>query len=203
MDNKIHCQEFHELAMDYRGASMATANRAYEALCSYVQKLIATPSAASAAPAEKYGCHIDLADDEVPDNCVLDGGHIDHCFYAMKHGKEARNFCGEWRPVKLVAASSPKYELTDEKIATMWMTSQDQAISGKPAPLHFAHAVLAASGPNAGLTDAQISAVARYLSDFSSAQCGVDKDDAWKIYGSDEVAVLRDALAAAGVDIQP
>lgn len=59
-------------------------------------------------------------------------------------------------------------------------------------------AAIAHQPPKEALTDEQIIKVARYLSDFSSGQCGVDKDDAWKIYGDDEIALVRAALAAAG-----
>lgn len=95
---EIHCQEFHELAMDYRGASPLGAIAAYDALCKYVNQRIAAPAAA-----------------------------------------------------------------------------------------------------NGALTDEHVSGIARYLSDFTSSQCNVDKDDAWKIYGDDEIERVRAALMHAGV----
>jgi hypothetical protein len=36
----IHCQEFHELAMDYRGAHALHAQGAYEKLCGYVEGIV-------------------------------------------------------------------------------------------------------------------------------------------------------------------
>jgi hypothetical protein len=47
----------------------------------------------------EYACHIDLEEGQEPDECVLDGGIWDHCFYARKYGEEARKHCGEWKPV--------------------------------------------------------------------------------------------------------
>jgi len=41
----IHCQEFHELAMDYRGESIASAPHAYAALCDYIELRLAAPVA--------------------------------------------------------------------------------------------------------------------------------------------------------------
>lgn len=38
---EIHCQEFHELAMDYRGASFSKAPMAYKSLCEYIKRLVA------------------------------------------------------------------------------------------------------------------------------------------------------------------
>ncbi len=82
----------------------------------------------------------------------------------------------------------------------------DTHIDGKGHPAFtadqmqaYARAAIAASLPKQALTEEQISKAARYLSDFSSDQCSVDKDDAWKIYGNDEIEVLRAALASAGV----
>lgn len=44
----IHCEEFHTLAMDYRGASLLSglghAQEAYEAMCAYINKRIAPAS---------------------------------------------------------------------------------------------------------------------------------------------------------------
>jgi hypothetical protein len=38
--NTIHCQEFHELAMDYRGARPDNAELAYQALLAYINSRI-------------------------------------------------------------------------------------------------------------------------------------------------------------------
>jgi hypothetical protein len=50
----IHCQEFHELAMDYRGAGINHAQAAYEALLAYTDaRIAATPAAVvQAEPSE-------------------------------------------------------------------------------------------------------------------------------------------------------
>lgn len=49
----------------------------------------------------KYACHIDLDEGQAPDNCVLDGGDPDHCFYARRYGQDARKHCGEWKPITM------------------------------------------------------------------------------------------------------
>lgn len=49
----------------------------------------------------KYACHIDLDEGQEPDNCVLDGGDPDFCFYAKRYGQDARNHCGEWKPITI------------------------------------------------------------------------------------------------------
>ena len=71
---------------------------------------------------------------------------------------------------------------------------------------HVASAhILANSAPNAllvaALTQTQLSKAARHLSDEAAIECGVDKDDAWKVYGKEEIEGLRAALAAAGVEV--
>jgi len=48
----------------------------------------------------KYGCYVDLEEGQEPDNCVLDGGNIEHCFYAKTYGENARQKCKEWKPIK-------------------------------------------------------------------------------------------------------
>lgn len=53
--------------------------------------------------AVKYGCHIDLPEGEY-DACVLDEGDPENCVYASRYGEEGRKKCGEWKPVKVVAA---------------------------------------------------------------------------------------------------
>lgn len=46
-----------------------------------------------------YGCHVDLADDETPDGCVIDEGVRADCIYARKH--KTREGCAYWRPVQV------------------------------------------------------------------------------------------------------
>jgi hypothetical protein len=48
----IESREFHELAMDYRGASATSAHRAYQALIDYIDGKIAAAKAAPAAPVQ-------------------------------------------------------------------------------------------------------------------------------------------------------
>ena len=62
---------------------------------------------AQTAPATEYGCHIDLADDEKPDSCVIDSGRMNDCVYASRYGKDGRKHCGEWRPIKFTAPAAP------------------------------------------------------------------------------------------------
>lgn len=47
------------------------------------------------------------------------------------------------------------------------------------------------------LTEKQIAAGGRWMCDQSSEACGVDREDNWKIYGSEYVEEFRGALAAA------
>lgn len=71
--------------------------------------------------------------------------------------------------------------------------------------LYFVPAkIVPASGPNAALvaiTEEQLVKAARYLSDFQCDQTGVNKDDAWNIYGSSDIELLRAALSAAGQEV--
>lgn len=71
------------------------------AVYQYAQKQVSAVEAT-----KEYACFIDLEEGQKPDSCVLDGGVIDHCFYARKHGIEARKHCGEWKPVKFAAVSA-------------------------------------------------------------------------------------------------
>jgi hypothetical protein len=48
-----------------------------------------------------YACHIDLEEGIAPDACVLDTGRPEDCVYARKYGDNAREHCGEWKPIKL------------------------------------------------------------------------------------------------------
>lgn len=59
-----------------------------------------------------------------------------------------------------------------------------------------------AAQPTGNLTDAQISAAARHMSDRSAAVCNVDKDDNWKVYGQDFIDELREAIEA-GIKAAP
>lgn len=47
------------------------------------------------------------------------------------------------------------------------------------------------------LTDAMVSRAGRALSDVYATECGVDKEDNWKIYGSDFIETARLVLEAA------
>lgn len=49
-----------------------------------------------------FGCHVDLADDEEPDGCVIDYGEpLDCVFGFFAHGRPRRSkwTCKYWRPV--------------------------------------------------------------------------------------------------------
>lgn len=48
-----------------------------------------------------YRCHIDLEEGMEPDDCVLDSGFRDDCFYARRYGDKAREHCGEWKPIQI------------------------------------------------------------------------------------------------------
>lgn len=49
----------------------------------------------------RYGCHIDLAEDEEPDGCVKDYGVDSDCTYAKKH--RTREGCIYWRRVEQIS----------------------------------------------------------------------------------------------------
>lgn len=68
---------------------------------------LTTERKVQAASGIKYGCHIDLAEDEKPDNCVIDSGRMNDCVYASRYGKDGRKHCGEWRPIKFAAPAAP------------------------------------------------------------------------------------------------
>lgn len=83
---------------------------------------------------EKYACHIDLEGQE-PDNCVLDGGDPDACFYTRVHGQAGRQKCGEWKPIKVLQPSAAQRQwvgLTDEEIDrvtdTQWANNFNKPI---------------------------------------------------------------------------
>lgn len=46
----------------------------------------------------KYGCHVDLAEDEAPDGCVIDYGTKEDCIYATRRRK--REGCRFWQPAE-------------------------------------------------------------------------------------------------------
>ena len=51
----------------------------------------------------KYGCHVDLADDEQPDGCVIEyGGHRDCIYATFPSGRLRRTprTCRFWKPIK-------------------------------------------------------------------------------------------------------
>lgn len=50
-----------------------------------------------------YGCHIDLADDETPDGCVLDEGRMEDCLHGtLGSGRERKSrwTCPYWKVVR-------------------------------------------------------------------------------------------------------
>ena len=56
--------------------------------------------------------------------------------------------------------------------------------------------------PQAGavpLTDEMASKAGRALSDLYATECGVDKEDNWKVYGSDFIDTARLVLEAVGI----
>ena len=56
--------------------------------------------------------------------------------------------------------------------------------------------------PQAGavpLTDEMASKAGRALSDLYATECGVDKEDNWKVYGSDFIATAKLVLEAVGI----
>jgi hypothetical protein len=53
---------------------------------------------AAQAAGVRYGCHVDLAEDEEPDGCVKDIGDDFGCVYARRH--KTREACRYWLPVR-------------------------------------------------------------------------------------------------------
>ena len=49
------------------------------------------------------------------------------------------------------------------------------------------------------LTDEMASKAGRALSDLYATECGIDKEDNWKVYGSDFIDTARLVLEAAGI----
>lgn len=49
------------------------------------------------------------------------------------------------------------------------------------------------------LTDEMASKAGRALSDLYATECGVDKEDNWKVYGSDFIATAKLVLEAVGI----
>jgi len=46
----------------------------------------------------RFGCHVDLIDDEEPDGCVKDYGADGDCIYAKRH--RTREGCKYWKPIQ-------------------------------------------------------------------------------------------------------
>jgi hypothetical protein len=69
----------------------------------HTQTTCARPSDSAKAKREaqaagvRYGCHVDLAPDEQPDDCVKDYGDLDGCNFARRH--RTREGCRYWQPV--------------------------------------------------------------------------------------------------------
>lgn len=58
---------------------------------------------------DRYGCHVDLAEDEEPDGCVLDYGQPHDCIYATFPSgriRKRRETCMHWR--KITPTTKPR-----------------------------------------------------------------------------------------------
>lgn len=99
-----------------------------------------------------------------------------------------------------IASQAPRQALSDiDALSLLEPFDLKQPANVK---LAVVRAIEAASGPNAVITNEQIEKAARYLCDKKSEELGVNKDDAWNMFGSYEAQDLRAALAAAGVDVK-
>lgn len=59
--------------------------------------------------------------------------------------------------------------------------------------------------PQAGavpMPDEMASKAGRALSDLYATECGVDKEDNWKVYGSDFIATAKLVLEAVGIKVK-
>lgn len=54
-------------------------------------------SGSVALPEVKYGCHVDLAEGDEPDGCVLDVREHDKCIFAKPGMRKEQ--CQWWRPI--------------------------------------------------------------------------------------------------------
>jgi hypothetical protein len=70
------------------------------------------------------------------------------------------------------------------------------ALKAQPAPTE-------AQGDDSARLDTQVTAAARVLANRSADQCGVNRDDNWKVYGQDFIDDARAALEAARAAPQP
>ena len=90
---------------------------------------------------------------------------------------------------------------TDEALENLFVEETGFDTDDFPAAIFgFARAVLAKWGQpveREPLTDAMVSRAGRALSDVYATECGVDKEDNWKIYGSDFIETARLVLEAA------
>jgi len=116
-------------------------------------------------------------------------------YYHLKEGAEAARQPAPALPVNEIAKKLNALDMAIAHSTNLTPHSKPRRLLAAIIHEVCSDAALAATAAPV-LSDEQISKMARYLSDFSSDQCGVNKDDAWAIYGNDEIELVRAALAA-------
>ncbi|MDN7848086.1 hypothetical protein [Burkholderia seminalis] len=157
--------------------------------------------AARAASANETGAEAVAWIRKHPDTGELSGdwlwdGAIEQC----------RKDSGVWFPLGFIAAPQPaqadaRVGLTPEAIAEIWQKCSGRPLVPGSVAEKFSYALLAAHPgqpePRAEVTEAEISAAARVLSDSNADLCYVDRDDNWKIHGDEFRLEAKAALEAA------
>lgn len=91
--------------------------------------------------------------------------------------------------------------LTERQRMDLLLVADDMSVSGDAKLADALRALLAAHPgqpePRAEVTEAEISAAARVLSDSNADLCYVDRDDNWKIHGDEFRLEAKAALEAA------
>lgn len=77
--------------------------------------------------------------------------------------------------------------------------SGDRPFSKAWEPLYAAPQPTQTQAGAVPLTDEMASKAGRALSDLYATECGVDKEDHWKVYGSDFIATAKLVLEAVGI----
>lgn len=83
--------------------------------------------------------------------------------------------------------------------ATITTTLGKAKSSERPMPLHGTPQPTQPQAGAAPLTDEMASKAGRALSDLYATECGIDKEDNWKVYGSDFIATAKLVLEAVGI----
>ena len=101
-----------------------------------------------------------------------------------------------------VVAGDPVAWLSTDHIGERYLCFTKPKDTDPARPLVFGDTTPQPTQAQAGavpLTDEMASKAGRALSDLYAAECGVDKEDNWKVYGSDFIATAKLVLEAVGI----